>query len=59
MAAPGNGALDELRAEDLRPREQRRSLARLGVRPGDIITVRSPRGEEHYELADDGAGCEH
>lgn len=50
MVARGFDMCDWLEDEVLAARDRRRSLSSLGFRPGDVVTVRGPAGERHWEL---------
>jgi molybdopterin-synthase adenylyltransferase len=55
MAAGPLDMCDELRAVDLPRRALQRPLRGLGLRPGDVFTVRGAGGERHFELPAAGA----
>jgi molybdopterin/thiamine biosynthesis adenylyltransferase len=57
MVARGFDCFDLLEETDLEKRDCRRSLASLGLRAGDIVTVRGPEGEWHAELGSGSTGC--
>jgi molybdopterin/thiamine biosynthesis adenylyltransferase len=57
MVARGFDCYDWLEEAALTNRDRRRSLASLGFRPGDIVTVRGPGGEQHWELGGPAASA--
>jgi molybdopterin/thiamine biosynthesis adenylyltransferase len=54
MIATGFDLIETLKAEDLRGEESNRSLRSLGLRSGDVLSMRAAGRESHYEIIDDG-----
>jgi molybdopterin/thiamine biosynthesis adenylyltransferase len=52
MMVAGFDLAERLEARDLKPGDLRRSLRRLGLRAGDVISLGGD-GEKHYEITDD------
>lgn len=50
MVARGWDMTECLEYDSLDSRDRRRSLGSLGLRSGDIITVRTPGGDRHFQL---------
>jgi len=52
--APGVALRDRLMARELPPRMLGLPLQRIGVRPGEIVTVGGPSGVAHFEIRGEG-----
>jgi len=51
MAASGFDVSEELSLSELSPRDLKRTLASIGLRDGEIITIGDRRSRKHYQLA--------
>jgi len=57
LVSPGAEVTEELTPEMVRGPAGRRSLASLGVRPHDVLVVRTREGDAHFELATEAANA--
>jgi hypothetical protein len=58
LVAAGFDLADCVSELDVRPRDYRRSLATLGIRAGDVLSLGGPHGELHLEVSCPRGACD-